>query len=92
MDLYTIGGMPVDLLQEKIHDLNNQQKKLEAEIEKIEDEKKEKMTNADAMKMITSFSDVLERGDYSEIRASLTALIEKIVIKGEDIKIYWRFV
>lgn len=92
MDLYTIGGMPVDLLQEKIHDLNDQQKKLETEIEKIEDEKKKKMTHADAMKMITSFKDVLERGDYAEIRTSLSALIEKIVIKGEDIEIYWRFV
>ena len=91
MDLYTIGGMPVDVLQERIHNLNDQRTKLENELENILAENEEKLTHSDAMEIVTSFADVLERGDFDEIRASIGALIDHIEIDNDDIVIHWNF-
>lgn len=91
MDLYTIGGMPVDVLQERIYNLNDQRTKLENELENILAENEEKLTHADAMELVTSFADVLERGDFDEIRASIGALIDYIEIDNDDIVIHWNF-
>ena len=90
MDLYTVGDMPLDLLQEKLHKLTEQKQKLQSELEQLTN--KGKLPQADAVKYIGSFADVLDRGVYAEIRAVITALIEKIVIDGETVTIHWKFV
>ena len=35
--------------------------------------------------------EVVQRGNFDEIRAVISDLIEKIVLTGDDITIYWRF-
>lgn len=92
MDLYSIGGMPVEILQDKIHDLNDQKIKLEQELENIKKENAEKLSQEDAFLLVQSFEDILEAGDIDEIRSVIGTLIEKIVIDGEDITIHWNFV
>lgn len=89
MDLYSIGGMSIEAVQDKIHALDNQKKKLELQLESFE--KETKMSKGDAKKIITSFGDLIDEGDFEDIRWLITTLIEKIVIDGEDLEIYWKF-
>ena len=84
MDLYSVDGMPLDILQEKIQTLNDQRKLLTAEPD-------DRLSPSDAMEIIDSFADILDKGDFDEIRAVIGALIDKIEIDGEDISIYWAF-
>ena len=91
MDLYTIGQFPIDILQKKVQSLNEQKEKLEDELEKMVDEERARLTHEKAMKVIESFSDVLERGDFDEIRTVIGTLIDKIEIDGENITIHWNF-
>ena len=88
MDLYSIGEMPLNILQEKIHSLNDQKTMLESNLEQQEDEK---LSADDAKSLVDSFESVLEHGDFDEIRTVIGALIDKIVLDGEDVSIYWSF-
>ena len=91
MDLYTVGNMPIEILQEKIYALNDQKIKLEDDLEKIETEIQEKLTRDEALDLVQSFGDVLDRGDFDEIRAVIGTLIDRIEIDGDDITIKWAF-
>lgn len=91
LDLYTIGNVPVDLLQSKINDLNDKKLNLENEIYEINEEKAARLSKDKTMQLIKDFDTVLERGDFDEIRSILDELIDKIEIRDEDITIFWRF-
>lgn len=91
MDLYTIGEMPLDLLQDRIHGLNDQKLKLETEINNIIKANNEKLSHAETVQLVQSFGDILARNNYDEIRTVIAALIEKIVIDGDNITIRWNF-
>ena len=49
------------------------------------------MSREEVSNLVTSFGDVLDRGDLNEVRLVLTSLIDKIIINGEDVTIYWTF-
>ena len=91
MDLYSTNGIPLELLEVKIHALNDQRNKLEHEVEKMKSEASGKLTKSEVISIASSFSDILDRNIFSEIREVLTTLIDKIVIDGDDITIYWTF-
>lgn len=91
MDLYTVGNMPIEVLQDKIHELNDRKIKLEHELESEQTRIKEKMSHDVAMRHIQSFSDILATGDLASIRAVVGALIDKIVVDNDDVTIYWNF-
>ena len=92
MDLYAMGGLSVDIMQDKIHALNDQKMKLEHELEEIERGNQEKMSHEETMRIVNSFKAILERNDFDEIRAVIGELIEKIEVDGDDITIRWNFV
>ena len=92
MDLYSLGSLPVELLSDKIKDLNDERTKLEDEIHRQESIEARKTSHNDAIKAIQSFDDVLNRGDFDEIRSLLSLLIDKIVVTHENVDIYWRFI
>ena len=91
MDLYTIGQMPMEMLQDKIHELNDQRGKLEAELEEINAENEKKLSQAETLEIVRSFSSILETGDFDSVRAVITDLIEYIEIDGDDLDIHWTF-
>ena len=91
MDLYTIGQFPMDVLQSKVKSLNDQKEKLEDELEKILDEEKARISHEQTLDLIRSFSDVLDRGDFDEIRALIGALIDKIEVDDDNSTIRWNF-
>ena len=91
MDLYTIGDMPADILQNRIHEINDKRIKLENDLDDIKAEKEKKLSAEETSQIVKSFSDVLDRGDFEEIRTVLFSLIDKIEIDNEDITIRWAF-
>ena len=86
MDLFSMDGMPLDILEDKIHALNDQRQRLVSDLDH-----RDRLSPSDAMEMVDSFADILEKGDFDEIRAVIGALIDKIEINGDDISIYWAF-
>lgn len=41
--------------------------------------------------IIDSFGDILERGDFHEIRSAIESLIDFIELDDDDITIHWKF-
>lgn len=91
MDLYVIGKMPMNILQDKIQELDNQKTSLEAEIDIIKAEAINKLSKDQIRHIVEDFPEVLNRGDFEEIRTVISELIEKIDIDNEDITIHWNF-
>ena len=91
LDLYAIGSIPVDAVQKRIEEANAQKGAIEAEIAAIRQRETEETDRKAAFQLALSLSGVLDRGEFREIRAILMALIDKIVVDGEDITIFWNF-
>lgn len=92
LDVYSVGDMPLDIVQSKMTALNEQIDILHQQLEKIENEANERLTKEDAMHMVSSLDDVLADGDLDEIRSIIGALIDRIDIDGENITIHWAFI
>lgn len=91
MDLYIMDTMSKEVLTEKVHELNEQKNKLEAEIDNIRTEELTKLTKEQISNIVKDFPEVLNRGDFEEIRTVIGELIERIDIDNEDITIHWNF-
>ena len=88
MDLYILENIPIKALEEKTNSLNEQRRKLEQEVESLEEKKSEKLSKEEAGDLIQNFDDIIKRANFEEIRSVLSALIEKIVLDGENIEIH----
>ena len=84
IDLYSLGTIPFSQLDKKMNALNEQKEQLEKEL------KNQKPKTQDPQPLIDTFGKVLDTGDFVSIRMIIEALIDKIVITGEDLDIYWR--
>ena len=91
MDLYLMDTMTKEVLQDKVHSLNEQKTKLETELDNIKAEKADKLTKDQIKRIVEDFPEILTRGDFNEIRTIIGELIEKIEIDNEDITIHWNF-
>lgn len=91
MDLYLMDTMSKDVLQDKVHSLNDQKTKLETELDIIRAEENDKLTKDQIKHIVEDFPEVLDRGDFTEIRTVIGELIERIDIDNEDITIHWNF-
>lgn len=88
LDLYGLGRISIDQLDEKMAPLEDQRKKLQAQLTIADDTS---ISVDTARKIITEFPEVAERGDRKEIRTMIEALIDRIDIDNDDIYIQWRF-
>jgi site-specific DNA recombinase len=91
IDLYAQGSVSRGTLEAKIDAINEQLTKVDHQIESIEAERRDRLTRSDAQALAQDLSGILDRGDYHEIRALISALIENIIVNGDDITIFWRF-
>jgi site-specific DNA recombinase len=91
IDLYAQGSVSRGTLETKIDAINEQLTKVDHQIESIEAERRDRLTRSDAQALAQDLSGILDRGDYHEIRALISALIENIIVNGDDITIFWRF-
>lgn len=90
MDLYGIGKFTIDQVSGKIDPLNEQKVALEKELAEL-NASSGSLTEEETIKLVTSFEEVLARGDFNEIRLIIESLIYYIEIDNEDIYIHWKF-
>lgn len=90
MDLYSIGGIDFEAVQNKIKPLATEKENIANEIKNLENIN-EKMSKEDAVEIALSLCDVIDDGELDEVRFLIRELIEKIVIDDEVIHIHWKF-
>ena len=90
MDLYGIGRFTIDQVSDKVDPLNEKRNALAHELEKLNAESG-KLSEEEAIEIVNSFEDILDRGDFSEIRLTIESLIYYIELDNDDIIIHWKF-
>ena len=90
MDLYGIGKFTIEQVSAKIDPLNEQKNSLQKELNALTNDTPT-LSHDDSIKIASSFADILERGNFEEIRLTIEALIYYIEIDNEDIYIHWKF-
>lgn len=91
MDLYSVGGIPIDSLTKKIQTLHDQKEKLQLELDKLSLPEENEMDREEVVAIISKLDTALASDDIDEIHNIIGQLIDKITIDGEDVTIYWRF-
>lgn len=91
IDLYAVGGLPMDVIQKRVANVQERKEKLMGEAERLRSASVPKISKDTARREIESFADVLGSGTFQDVRTVVTDLIEKIVIDDDDITIYWGF-
>ena len=86
IDLYAVGGMPLDSIQAKIQALEEQKEALLAAEQPVE-----KITFDESKHIASGFGVVLDNGNFYQIRTVIESLIDRIEIDGERVSIYWNF-
>jgi archaellum component FlaC len=91
MDLYGIGKFTIDQVSGKVDPLNERKRGLESELEQLNADAG-KITEEEALEVINSFGDILDRKDLDEIRLALETLIYYIELDNDDVYIHWKFI
>lgn len=90
MDLYGIGKFTIDQVSDKVDPLNEKRNALAHELDKLNSESG-KLSEEEALDIVNSFEDILERGEFNEIRLTIESLIYYIELDNEDVIIHWKF-
>lgn len=90
MDLYGIGKFTIDQVSGKIDPLNEQRLGLERELQQLNAETGA-ITEEEALEVIQSFGEILDRNNFDEIRLALETLIYYIELDEDDVYIHWKF-
>lgn len=90
MDLYGIGKFTIDQVSQKVDPLNEQRLGLEKELESITANTGE-LSDEELNTILSTFDEVLERGDLNEIRLAISMLIYYIELDEDDVYIHWKF-
>ena len=92
-DLFATGIIDMDMLQDKVASLTEEKTKLSETIMSLEDSFEPPALSRDnAISIIDEIADKIENAPQDELRELLGALIDKIMIYDDEIKIYWKFV
>lgn len=84
LDLYA-DGVDVPGMKEKIEALSTQAEELEKRLSTPGNA----LNTAEAVELVKSFGDVVKTRDFGEIRLLVESLIDRIVLDGENVDIYW---
>lgn len=90
LDLYGIGKFTIDQVQAKIDPLNDTRKNLMRELDLLNSEAG-RLTAQEARQIVSTFEEVVDGGDFDEIRDLIEALIYYIDLDGDDVYIHWKF-
>ena len=91
MDLYGEGIFTIDQVNSKVKPLNEERKGLQKELESL-NAAAGRLSVEEAKEITASFEEVLEGGDFNEIRATIEALMYYVEVDNEQYKIHWKFV
>ncbi len=90
MDLYGLGRYTIDELDAKTQPLADQKLKLQKELNRLKEDS-ERMTDDEVFQLVSNFDEVLEKGELSDRRLIIEALINRIDIQDEELIIHWNF-
>lgn len=91
MDLYQLGTIPIELISERVENISTERNSLQDEINSIS-MPKEKMSKSEVISITKNAVTVLEKGTLQEKRVLVRSLIDKIVLKNNEVIIHWSFV
>lgn len=86
IDLYQVGGIPLESISSKINALSREKEALEAQATHTDTG----LTIEDLKAARDRFMEILVTGDLQEKRYCLTMLVEKILVDGENVNIMLR--
>jgi site-specific DNA recombinase len=90
MDLYGTGAFTIEQVSAKVEPLNEQKQRLLKELKKINSEVGA-ISIEEAYKYILDFEDVLEEGDFKNIRELIESLIFSVELDNDIVTINWKF-
>lgn len=91
VDLYQIGGIDFNAINEKIVSLNEEKSTLEFELDN-EPISTPSLSLTETKQILSTFSEVIDSANFEELRDLVHSLIDGIIINGEDIEIHWKFI
>ena len=91
VDLYQIGGIDFNSINEKIVSLNEEKSSLEFGLDNAPVSAPE-LSPEEAKRILTTFSEIIDSATPEEKRDLVHSLIDGIVINGEDLEIHWKFI
>lgn len=89
MDLYSVGGIDLSALKDKIEILNLESTTLRSEVEKLRRQLSDVLTDQDIKDLVYTLEETIE--DPEQARIVAKALIKRIDFQGQDITIHWNF-
>ena len=91
VDLYQIGAIDFNLINEKIEKLNEEKKALEDDIYN-EDVITPDLSVEEAKNIIATIPEILENGTEEDIKDVVHSLINSIIIYDDVLEIHWKFI
>ena len=88
MELYTLGSIPIDMISEKMNDINKEIDALEEEKICLEDAV---ITPQEAKERLIDARRIFEEGTFEEQVALIRFLIQQIILYDDKVEIYWNF-
>lgn len=91
--LYQKGRMRESVLDKAVDKVEAERSAIKEEITNIRENGADSppLSPEEAEKIVEDFVDIVESGDYKAIRSRIEALIDRIEIDNENIKIFWNF-
>ena len=89
MDLYSVSGIDLNAVSERLNALHAKREQLEDELKKAETEQHEKPSKEDMVTLAGIVDSVTATGDLAKIRHLLQIMIDHITIDGDDITVTW---
>ena len=91
MDLYSIGGVDMAQVKDKIENIGRESESLKRQIQDLKQEQTESMTDEEIRECIDTLDLYIDNEDVERTRKIVTTLIKKIELSEDNIRIYWTF-
>lgn len=91
MDLYSIGGVDLTQVKDKIENISRESESLKRQIQDLKQEQTESMTDEEIRERINTLDLYIDNEDVERTRKIVTTLIKKIDLSEDNIRIYWTF-
>ena len=90
MDLYGIGQFTIEQVTSKVDPLNLQRYALNNEIEFLS-RTPGQLSEVETLKILATIDEVIEDGEFEDIRKMIESLIHKIELDEDNVYIHWKF-
>ena len=86
IDLYQLGIIPLETINMRLKDLLAEKSELQKELQK----EKEPESGVRFLSTVAAYRNGFRDGGTDEKRMLLSSIVERVVIDGQSVKVYWR--